>query len=72
MNTCYLSSPGEPGRIAAELLAARERIAALESAIKKHHTGIGCVNYCRTCGGHFSWENPNVAVSFPASGEAKP
>lgn len=38
----------------------------LETALRKHHTGIGCVNYCRTCGGHFSWEKPNCPVSFPS------
>lgn len=42
--------------------------ADLEAALRKHHTGIGCVNYCRTCGAHFSWEDPNRAVSFQADG----
>ncbi|MDP8986652.1 MAG: hypothetical protein M3N97_16740 [Pseudomonadota bacterium] len=36
----------------------------LETALRKHHTGIGCVNYCRTCGGHFSWQDDSRAVSF--------
>lgn len=39
----------------------------LESGLRKHHTGIGCVNYCRTCGGHFSWKDPALAVSFTDS-----
>lgn len=45
-----------------------ERISELESALKAHHTGIGCVNYCRTCGGRFSWEKPDLPVSFTDSG----
>jgi hypothetical protein len=41
----------------------------LEVALSKHHTGIGCINYCRTCGGHFSWEKPDAPVSFEVDGE---
>lgn len=47
------------------------RIENLEAALRKHHIGIGCVNYCRTCGGHFNWEEPELPVSFTHSGDGK-
>jgi hypothetical protein len=47
-----------------QALEMRAEIERLEAALRKHHTGIGCVNYCRTCAAHFSWEKPEIAPSF--------
>lgn len=49
-----------------------DKIDVLQKALNKHHTGIGAVNYCRTCGSHFDWQTLNTADTGEARFRVKP